>query len=348
MNQILRPLFLTAIAASTLASHGAQPGLPDSHLIAGFPWHIQMNGLFCGDGALESVYDYWGPDLDQKVIANVARSSSMGTWSDDIRRAGHFSHLSAAQGSYFPQEVPTAGYPERPLGYAAFSHAATAPWYDELKALIAADIPVILLMQFAPDGTGGGHYRTAVGYDDNAGVIYFCDPWGRDMRYLPGTEGLIAWTYSEVSAAWNYAEYGTPLPYFGVAIMPWQIQPSVKGKRTTGSTITVSAQIHYPCPEPFDSAAFPASHSLATLTVPAGMTLLGPATIPIGTFGAGDSRSVSWRVRIDGPITGQSLTVQASGRISGSVPAATWTGGNVAYPPYAYTDEIGSSATLGL
>lgn len=77
-----------------------------------------MNGL-CGDGSLESVFDYWGPDINQKAIANVARSSSIGTWAFDIRRAGHFSELSAAQGNYFPHKI-NSGVRQRPLGYAAF------------------------------------------------------------------------------------------------------------------------------------------------------------------------------------------------------------------------------------
>lgn len=323
----------------------AKPGLPTSHLIADVPWHQQVNGLFCGDGSLEIVYDLWGPDVDQRAIANVARTSSMGTWSADILRAGHFSRLSAAQGRFFPNDVPVAGYAERGLGYAAFSHAAVAPWLDELKGLIAQDIPVILLMQFAPDGTGGGHYRVAVGYDDAQGVIYFSDPWGRDMRYLPGTNGLVAWTTQEVVAAWNYAEYGTPLPFFGVAIMPWKVDLRVSGKTDVGSTVTVRAVISYPCPAPFDEAGFPATQSVAEISVPAGMTVLGDSIISLGSVGAGSSRTVSWRVRIDAPVAVRSVAVEARGQIAGSVPEAPWTGGTVVYPAYSYVDEIGGSAS---
>ena len=81
-------------------------GLPSSHMIANVPWHQQMNGLFCGEGVLEGVYDYYGPDINQKEIADVARSSSAGTWSFDMVRAGHFSSMSSAQGRFFPHEVP--------------------------------------------------------------------------------------------------------------------------------------------------------------------------------------------------------------------------------------------------
>src|SRR5512138_1898711 len=102
-------LALSVLAAASAADSVADTGkgLPSSHIIANVPWHQQMNGLFCGEGVLEGVYDYWGPDIDQKQIANVARSSSAGTWSFDMVRAGHFSNLSSAQGRFFPNDVPT-------------------------------------------------------------------------------------------------------------------------------------------------------------------------------------------------------------------------------------------------
>jgi hypothetical protein len=339
---------LTSILTTGLllvAGSATAANLPTSHFIPNVPWHVQMNGLFCGDGSLEIVYDFWGPDIDQKAIADVARSSSIGTWSFDVQRAGHFSSLSAAQGSFFPNEAPTAGYPERPLGYAAFSHSAETPWLDDLKSLIAADIPVILLMTYAPDGTGGGHYRVAIGYDDAQGIMYFSDPWGRDLKYLPGMEGVIAWTYDEVLAAWNYAEYGTSEPYFGVAILPWSVDVRVKGKTTVGSTLTVTAMVNYPCPRPFDCTQFPASSASATIVLPEGMTLLDPPATSLDTLTAGTTKSVSWKIRIDTPVTGKAITVEAQGLVSGSVPEARWNGQSQVYPPYSYTDAIGGSGT---
>lgn len=324
----------------------AKPAIPSAHQIANVPWHRQINGLFCGDGSLEIVFDLWGPDVNQRAIANVARTSSMGTWSDDIRRAGHFSRLSSAQGNFYPNEGPVAGFVERGLGYAAFSHSAAAPWLEELKGLIADDIPVVLLMQFARDGTGGGHYRVAVGYDDDLGVIYFSDPWGRDMQYLPGTNGLVAWTYEEVVTSWNYAEYGTPLPFYGVAIFPWTVELRVSGRVEAGSTVTVRAVVSYPCPAPFDEGEFPASDVVAELGLPVGMTVLGSPEVLLGALPAGASRTVSWRVRIDGPVAGRTLSVEARGRISGGVPEAAWAGGNVVYPPYVYVDEIGGEGSI--
>lgn len=306
-----------------------------------------MNGLFCGPGSLEIVFDYWGPDHDQKAIANVARTSSIGTWCFDIQRAGHFSVLSSAQGSYFPSIGPTAGFPERALGFASFAHAAETVWLEDLKALLAADIPVVMLMQFAPDGTGGGHYRVAIGYDEAQGVIYFSDPWGRDMRYLPDMPGVIAWTYAEVEAAWNYVAYGTTQPFWGAAILPWKVDVRMKGKVQAGSKLTVTALVNYPCPQPFDSTQFPASAAAATISLPAGLTLLGTPTAEIGNMAAGTTQSVSWQVRVDQvPTAGSAITVQAQGLVSGSVPEARWEGQSQSYPSYNYSDFIGGVGTV--
>lgn len=320
----------------------AAEAIPKAHLITGVPWHVQINGLACGDGSLASVFDYFGPDIDQKAIANVARTSSIGTYSFDIRRAGHFSYLSSAAGRFYPHAVPVAGFIERPVGYAAFSHQAEQPWFDELKALLAANIPVTLLMTYAADGTGGGHYRVAVGYDDAAGLLYFIDPWGRDMRYLPNQEGMIAWTYAEVARGWDYAEYGSDLPYFGVAILPWTVDMRVTGKLKVGATVRVTALVNYPCPRPFECSEFPAENAVATLTLPPGMTALDEGAVNLGTMPAGTTRSVSWRVYLaEVPASGTEIGVQAQGTISGSVPEARWQGQGVVYPAYEYTDVIG-------
>ncbi len=336
------------VAVGLLAAVGVQSApLPPSHFIANVPWHQQMNGLFCGDGSLEIVFNYWGPDLNQKALADVARSSSIGTWCYDVQRAGHFSLLSAAQGRYFPNEAPTAGFPERPLGYASFGHAAPTIWLDELKALIAADIPVIMLMHYDADSTSGGHYRVAIGYDDAQGVIYFSDPWGRDLKYLPGLTGVIAWSYADVAIGWNYVAYGTPQPFWGAAILPWNVGVEAKGKLKAGSTITVTATVKYPCPAPFSPMQFPASEASASIALPAGLTLLGAQTIAIGNMPAGTTQTVSWQVRVDQvPAAGTAITVQAGGVVSGSVPEANWNGQSQSYPPYSYTDLIGGTGTL--
>jgi len=339
---MIAPAFLAELAGATTA----KTTLPRAHMIANVPWHQQINGIDCGAASLEIVFDYWGPDIDQKEICNVARQSSMGIWTPDIVRAGQFSHLSDAQGSFYPNIGPYGGYKGRSLGYAAFSHTSPAPcpWLNELKALIANDIPVIVLMKYYPLG-GAGHYRVVIGYDDDQQLIYFSDPWGRDLNHLTDWTGVISWKYSDFQMGWNYSEYGAPNPYFGAAIMPWSVDLTVKGKTTSGSVIKVTACIKYQCPKPFDNTQYPAENAHAHITLPEGTTLLGSSTISLGTICAGSSTTVTWRVLCNTDATGKAISVSAWGVISGWVPEAHWVG-NVSYPAYNYTDEIGGEMTV--
>jgi len=317
-------------------------------MIANVPWHQQLNGLSCGAALLEIVFDYWGPDIDQKEIMNVARTSSMGTWTPDIVRAGHFSYLSDAQGTFFPTVGPYGGFVERPLGYAAFSHTSSGFWLNELKTLIANDIPIIVLMKYTPLG-GGGHYRVVIGYDDDQQRVYFSDPWGRDMNHLTDWTGVISWSYSDFQMGWNYSEYGVANPYFGTAIMPWNVDVNVKGEARAGSIIDVTVSIEYPCPKPFDKTQYPAENTIAQIALPEGTTLMGKsATISIGTISAGSETKTTWKLLCNSDATGKAISVSAWGIISGWVPEAHWQGQTVYYPAYSYTDAIGGKTTVQL
>jgi hypothetical protein len=330
------------------ANSGGSAGLPSYHMIASVPWHQQMNGLFCGEGVLEGVYDYYGPDINQKEIADVARSSSAGTWSFDMVRAGHFSSLCSAQGRFFPHEVPSAGYPERALGYASFPYSSDSFWLAELKGLIAEDMPVILLMTFEPNG-GGGHYRTAIGYEDAAGVIYFSDPWGRDQKHLTDRTGITAWTYEELQSGWNYTAEGESHPYWGMVMMPWNVAVKSSGSLKPGSTVTVTADVTYPCPMPFNSSLYPAKDALAAITLPDGMSLESSGSRKtLGDMSAGSTARATWKVKVEGPVSGKTITVQAQGKVSGKVSEAHWTGMSVSYPAYNYSDAIGGNGYVGL
>ena len=322
--------------------------LPSSHMIADFPWHQQMNGLFCGEGVLEGVYDYYGPDINQKEIADVARSSSAGTWTYDMVRAGHFSNMSSAQGRFFPHEAPVAGYPERALGYASFPHSSDQFWLEDLKRLIASDTPVIVLMTFEPNG-GGGHYRTVIGYDDTKGIIYFSDPWGRDQKHQTDKTGITAWTYDEMQSGWNYTAEGESHPFWGMVMMPWQVNVKTTGSLKPGSKATVTADITYPCPLPFDSSMFAARDAAATITLPDGISLdSGSRNISLEDVLAGSTEKASWKINIDELASGKTILVQARGMVSGQVPEANWTGIGVSYPPYSYTDAIGGDGSIQL
>jgi hypothetical protein len=346
---------MVALSLMPAVNAGEKESLPVSHMIGNIPFHQQMNGLSCGAGSLEMVFDYWGPDIDQKEIMNVARVSVNGIWNPDIVRAGQFSYMSSAMGYMFPQVGPEAGFVERGLGYAAFAFSSERFWLPELKALIASDIPVIVAMYSMPTG-GGGHFRVVMGYDDSQELIYFIDTWGRDTLHLNDWTGILPWTYTDFQSGWNYEEYGTAHPYsgpyFGAIVLPWTVDVDVKGKQTAGSTITVSASITYPCPAPFNSAMFPASDAFASISLPTGMTLVSPSgEISMGTLGAGERATVSWTVHCGQDCSGAAISVTACGLVSGHVPDAERIylpesrsdEQAKCYPAYDYTDMIGGT-----
>lgn len=325
------------------ARASSQRGLPSAHIIAGVPWHQQLNGLACGAAAVETVFDYWGPDINQKEVMNVVRTSSAGTWTADIVRAGHFSYLSDAQGSYFPSVGPYGGFEERKLGYASFSYTSTTPWMDKLKALIANDMPVLVLMTYDPWG-GGGHYRVVIGYDDTKQIVYFIDPWGRDLNHLTDWTGMISWSYSDFLSAWNYSETATSNPYFGAVMTPWRISLKIKGEGTEGSIISVTATVEYPRPEPFN-AVYPANNAMLNLSLPEGASVMNnPQQVSLGTMDSGETATFTWKVMCNGNVLGRSLSVAAWGIVSGYVPEAHWTGAPY-YPAYSYSDAIGAEVT---
>lgn len=349
ISAVICIVMVAPMASSSVADIGEPSNdLPAFYMIENVPFYKQLTGVLCGAGSLEMVFDYWGPHIDQREIANVARTSSSGTWTYDIVRTGHFSYLSSAMGSYYPNDVPEAGFTERALGYASFGYSSDDFWLDELKQLIANDIPVIVLMNYFPDG-GGGHYRVVIGYDDIEQKVWFIDTWGRDIMRPSGFTGIISWSYDDFQMGWNYAEYGTEHPYFGVIIMPWTVDVSVIGKAKPGSTITVNAEVTYPCPWFVDSSQFPASDAVATISLPEGFALKsGSAEISLGDMVAGSSVSVSWKVTCGPAVAGESISVSAGGIVYGSVPDAQWAGNINYYPAYDYMDMIGGEAIIPL
>jgi len=317
---------------------------PDAYLIEGVPMHQQITGVMCGPGALEMIFDFLGADLNQKAIADVARTSKDGTYTWDMVRTGHFSYLSTAMGTYFPNQVRETGFPKRPTGYASFNYSNDTIWWPELKALIASNIPVVLLMKWAPDDSTG-HYRVIVGYDETKEVVYFMDPWGRSLKHITNPDGTVTWNMTDFVDAWNYSEYGTPHPYWGAIMIPWSVNLSTNGITSAGSKLNVTANITYPCPHPFDCTAYPASDSNAAIMLPSGMHLQnGQSQVTIGELQAGESVNVMWNVQLDANGAGSWIKVNGSGFVSGAVPEFKVK--KVVYPAYNYKDNIGGEGRI--
>lgn len=348
-ERYIKILFISIliIVCSAILINGASASMPSSYKIAGVPQHKQINGLSCGPAALEIIFDYWGADIDQKAIADAARSSSIGTYTWDMMRTGQFSHLSAAQGNFFPHDAPASGFPERPLGYASFNYSSDKFWWEDLKGIIASNIPVILLMKYAPNDDTG-HYRVIVGYDETKSEVYFMDPWARDQKRVTNPDGTVTWSMADFKKAWNYDKYGTPNPYWGAVLMPWSVDLRKEGMVKADSTITVTADIKYPCQQPFDCSSYPAYDASAMIHLPPNMELSGSPRINIGNIKAGQTATVSWDVRVNADASGSVISVSAGGKVSGSVPEVHWNGHKISYPEYGYTDEIGGKAKINV
>ena len=312
---------ITTIAASISQA----PAQTASHTIADVPHYYQVKNYYCGPASLEMVFDYYGPDILQYEIADAARTdiSYFGTYTDDMRRATHFSDLSTSVGNDEPAYTCT-GYTGRDLGYAAFEHWSENYWLNDLKTLIDENYPTVVLTWYDVSHSSG-HSRVAIGYDDSMNEIIVHDPW-----YTQGPN--VHFSYTTFQDLWSYSSY------WGLFTHPWIVSVNVQAEVYIGSTFTVTGTVTYPCPSPYKTYYYPASFCQATIILPLGLSLApGETAIKVlgtGSMSAGASTDVSWQVTAANAGS-YAVTVSAEGRVSGSVNARG------PYPAYSYTDRIG-------
>eukprot|EP01102_Stenamoeba_stenopodia_P007758 TRINITY_DN2186_c0_g1_i1.p1 TRINITY_DN2186_c0_g1~~TRINITY_DN2186_c0_g1_i1.p1 ORF type:complete len:375 (+),score=85.70 TRINITY_DN2186_c0_g1_i1:52-1125(+) len=317
--------------------------IPDAYLIPNVPYFRQLTDFTCGDASLEMVLSYYGPEVDQFSIIDAARTTSdEGTLSYDVTRVGHFSALSSAVGDLYPEVAPIHGFPGHPLGYAAFDYDSQTPWLDQVKALVASNIPVICLMHYSHDDPGG-HFRVVVGYNDTAGNITLHDPWDYDEN-----PPIAIWTYENFTSLWNYTENNSPRknPFMGAAIYPWIVNAEAS---TNGTTSVVSVDVSYPCFAPFNCSLYEASNVLVNIELPENVTISIDQQQGVITqsLAAGESFSTKWIVTCGEDCSGQEVTITAQGIIQGWLPY-TYKTYTVNYPPYYYIDAIGGTTTLAM
>jgi hypothetical protein len=288
-----------------------EANMPGEHYLL-VPHYYQTKGYYCGPAALEMVFDYYGPDIPQTEIADVARTAPApyGTYTPDMVRAAHFSNLSTSVGAEMPGSI--TGYTARTFGYVALEHRFTT--MVELKSLIAAGYPIIVLTTW--------HFRVAVGY--NSTHFTFQDSaYGENYNM----------TYAYFDTDWDYSSH------WALLVTPWRIEVSAPPSILQGSAFNVTASITYPAPYPFYTNQYPATLSNATISHPSGLNLAPDETsrkvIHAGTFSSGDSATVNWTVTAKEAGT-HTIRVEALGKVAGSVPSLP------TYPqPYSYTDRIG-------
>ncbi|MCK4510470.1 C39 family peptidase [bacterium] len=286
---------------------------PPAYNISSVPYHVQVTSYNCGPAASEMVMDYYGADIDQEDIADVANCTpSNGSYARDVRRTGHFSAISAAF-----QNASLQGYNERKLGYGALSAWWSYPGtgdpdypdrYNDLKELVSTDFPVLVLTWY--DTTQeGGHFRVVKGYDDATNVFIVHDPWytppyqGPDVNFNQATFVDNLWT------CWDR---------WGTVICPWEVLVSAPEEVDFGETFTVQAIIYYHGPHPFEGQDPASSREVIIDTSP--LFTLAPGetaiqTLP-GSAPSGIGNLVTWDVVADTVESSRVISVMARGLIS--------------------------------
>ena len=79
-----------------------------------------------------------------------------------------------------------------------------------------------------------------------------------------------------------------------------------------------------------------------------GYRIRAEARKTLGDLKAGSTGRATWKMKIDGPVSGKTIMVLAQGKVSGQVPEAHWTGMSVSYPAYSYKDAIGGNGSIQL
>jgi predicted double-glycine peptidase len=307
---------------------GKSAAIPEVHV--NVPFYYQEKDYYCGPAALQMVFSYYGENVSQSEIANVARTIGdplYVTYTDELRRAGQFSNASTSGGDELPENI--TGYTLRSLGYAAFeaqglSLATLENFTDQGK-------PLILLMWYSGLHKYG-HYRVVTGY--NATHVFLHDPWNKPLWGGAYGGPNIAFNNSQFLDLWSYYDD------WALYVSPWRLNISMPAYVKTGAPFQIESTIVYPEPPSGTLAAYPASSCNASITLPANLSLANGEVqmkkIGTGSLEAGTNSTVKWTLIADSSVTGN-VNITAEGMISGSVGAH----GN--YSAYDYSDRIGAA-----
>lgn len=294
------------------------------------PFYYQDTDYYCGPACLEMVSDYYGQNISQFEIADVARTIGEPYWStytDELRRAAHFSNISTSMGAEMPENI--TGYTLRKLGYAAYENQGMN--LTQLKSYIDQDKPLILLMWYSGSHVST-HYRVVIGYNETH--VFLHDPWNKPEWGGAYGSPNLALNYTAFLDRWSYWSN------WALYASPWNISVSAPAYIKPQTPFQINATITYPQPFPNALDNYTASSCNATITLPANLTLakgeIPEKTLGTGSLLAGATSTATWMLTADssGPYT---VSMEAEGLVSGSV----WP--NPEYPAYDYTDRIGAA-----
>jgi uncharacterized protein YvpB len=304
----------------------------DSMHFIDVPFHYQDKDYYCGPAALEMVFDYYGEDINQSEIADVARTIGpplYSTYTDELRRAAHFSNISTSMGNEMPENI--TGYTLRNLGYAASE--AQGMNLTQLKSYISQDKPLILLMWYSGFHYSG-HFRVVTGYNETH--VFLHDPWNKPL--WNGTYGgpSIAFNNTYFMDLWSY--YGN----WALYVSPWTVHVSAPEYTKPKTQFQVNFTTAYLAALPNALSSYPASQVNATISLPKNLSLtLGEVQKKkIGdVLEAGANARVSWMLTANSSGT-YTIGLEVEGLVSGSV----WPHGN--YTAYNYEDRIGATVNF--
>jgi len=296
--------------------------------ISNVPFYFQEKQYYSGPAALKMIFTFHGESISQQEIAEVARTHPNVTYTDELRRAAHFSNVSTSMGLEMPENI--TGYTLRKLGYGAFEKSGLT--LAQLQASVRSGYPVIVLTWYDLSQQRS-HYRVVVCY--NATHLKLHDPWNKAV--WGGTYGgaNTSIDYSTFLTLWGQSNY------WGVFVHPWKVAVTFKILDKQPYLLNITANVRYVSTEVFGGSTYPASSSNATIILPPELSLdTGESATKIiggGNMQPGDSVNVSWLVKSS--TTGKfNFTIDARGRISGSVSA------HDSYPAYNYQDLIGGKS----
>ena len=298
------------------------------------PFHYQDVEYYCGPACLEMIFDYYGEDINQSEIADVARTigePAYSTFTDELRRAAHFSNISTSMGAEIPEEN-IRGYALRKYGYASFETVGMN--LSQLKNLIDHDNPLVILTWYSEFHVST-HYRVVTGYNETH--VFLHDPWNKPE--WGGTYGgaNICFTHAEFLDLWslsgNWALY----------VSPWVINVSAPSYFKAGTPFQINVTITYPQLIPEAITDYSASSCNITIMLPNNLSLAEgesqQKTLGTGFLDAGMNSTASWMLTaISSEVF--MIGIEAEGLISGSVDA------HITYPAYIYDDRIGAATNF--